>query len=150
MTAPLSRMQHKVLDYITSFTALNGFAPSLKEIAAALGLSAKGSVCRHIHNLAKAGAITYSPHRHRSIQVTASTLLNVALPADVDRELRRVAASLGLSRESVAIEALRDGLSTGRSLFVERETSPSLRGGDNGPGTRRLRVGAPGPLREAG
>ena len=41
----------KILDFIRDFTADNGFAPSVREIGAAVGLSSTASVTYHLRQL---------------------------------------------------------------------------------------------------
>lgn len=65
MTATRTR----VLAAITALTAELGYAPSLREIAARVGLGVS-STARQVHLLAEAGAVTHRPGIPRSIKIT--------------------------------------------------------------------------------
>jgi repressor LexA len=66
----LSRAQHKTLDFIRQFILRHGYAPSLAEIAAGLGLRSKGSLHKHVQALAKAGYLTVQAGQERGLRLT--------------------------------------------------------------------------------
>lgn len=59
--------QSKALDFIKHFIAREGFAPSLAEIAEALGTTSRGSMHKQVKALAAAGVIQLLPGRQRGI-----------------------------------------------------------------------------------
>lgn len=65
----LTESQHKALIFIGQFIAREGYAPSLAEIGAALGIRSRGAVHRHVQALAEAGRIELVPGRKRGIRL---------------------------------------------------------------------------------
>lgn len=68
----LTAHQKRVMDYLTTFIAVNGIAPSYGEIAAHLGLASKSGVHRVITGLEERGAIQRRPNRARAITIIAN------------------------------------------------------------------------------
>lgn len=70
-TSPaLSARQRAVLDFIAEFVAANHFPPTVREIAAAVGLSSPSSAAHHVRTLTAAGHLTHVPGSPRSIALT--------------------------------------------------------------------------------
>ena len=67
----LSPRQSNVLDFVRSFVAAHGYAPTLREIAAHLGISGTVAVVRHLDALEKKGWIRRQPGGFRSITLLA-------------------------------------------------------------------------------
>ncbi len=65
----LTESQHKALIFISRFIASEGYAPSLAEIGAALGICSRGTVHRHVQALAEAGRVELVPGRKRGIRL---------------------------------------------------------------------------------
>jgi repressor LexA len=65
----ITRRQKEVIDFLSSFTARNGYSPSYEEIAAGLGLSSLATVHKHVTNLQTKGLLQRSHNRSRSIDV---------------------------------------------------------------------------------
>ncbi len=65
----ITRRQKEVLDFLSTFTARNGYSPSYEEIAAGLGLSSLATVHKHIANLHAKGLLQRAQNRSRSIDV---------------------------------------------------------------------------------
>lgn len=65
----LTRRQREILDFITSFRAAHGYAPSMEEIGEAFGLSSPATVHKHLTNLEAKGLIRRDAHRSRAIEV---------------------------------------------------------------------------------
>ena len=59
--------QRRVLQAIRVYVAKHGRSPSMRDIAAALGLSATGNISRHLRALAARGVLTIAPGVHRGI-----------------------------------------------------------------------------------
>lgn len=64
----LSKKQKLVLDYITEFIQVNGYAPSYREIAEYFGLSSTATVHDHIRALEDKGLITSTHNAARSLE----------------------------------------------------------------------------------
>ena len=52
-----SDKQQQILSFVSRFTRENGYAPSVREIGAAVGLSSTASVSYHLHNLQEQGLL---------------------------------------------------------------------------------------------
>ncbi len=65
----ITRRQKEVLDFLSGFTADNGYSPSYEEIAAGLGLNSLATVHKHITNLQEKGLLQRAHNRSRSIDV---------------------------------------------------------------------------------
>lgn len=70
--AYLTKRQREILDFIRDFQVEKGYAPSLEEIAAHLGLSAVSTVHEHVMNLAEKGVLRRGWNRARSIEPLAA------------------------------------------------------------------------------
>ncbi|MEO8673738.1 MAG: transcriptional repressor LexA [Tahibacter sp.] len=71
LTEALTANQQRVLDYIRSCFAEQDRAPSLREIAEALGLRSHSSAQDYIEALVRKGALQRSPH-HRGLRLAES------------------------------------------------------------------------------
>ncbi len=69
--AYVTKRQREILDFIASFQSRRGYAPSLEEIAAHLGLSAVSTVHEHLVNLERKGLLRREDHRARAIEPLA-------------------------------------------------------------------------------
>jgi repressor LexA len=69
----LTKRQREIVDFIRDFQREKGYAPSLEEIAAHLGLSAVSTVHEHLTNLAAKGILRRGWNRARSIEPLAGT-----------------------------------------------------------------------------
>lgn len=76
----LTETQHKALSFIRAFLARNGYAPSLAEIGAALGIQSRGTVHRHVQALAEADRIELVPGRKRGIRLRGDDSDACSLP----------------------------------------------------------------------
>jgi repressor LexA len=65
----ITRRQHEVYDFISTFQQKNGYCPSFEEIGQALGLSSLATVHKHVSNLEKKGLLTRDYNRSRSIDL---------------------------------------------------------------------------------
>ena len=54
----ISDKAEKILDFVDRFVQENGYAPSVREIGAAVGLSSTASVSYHLHQLQEKGLLT--------------------------------------------------------------------------------------------
>jgi repressor LexA len=67
----LTKRQREILEFIRSFQAEKGYAPSLEEIAAHFRLSAVSTVHEHLVNMSRKGALRRRGNRARSIEPLA-------------------------------------------------------------------------------
>lgn len=65
----ITRRQKEVLDFLSGFTARNGYSPSYEEMAAGLGLNSLATVHKHVTNLQNKGLLQRAHNRSRSIDV---------------------------------------------------------------------------------
>ena len=66
---PLTKRQKEILDFIHSFIAEHGYAPSFEEIAHSFGYSSLATVHEHLSNLERKGYIRKSYNESRSIEM---------------------------------------------------------------------------------
>ncbi len=66
---PLSKRQQQILDVVRASVEARGFPPSMREIAAAVGLSSVSTVKHHLDALEEAGVLLRDPRRPRSIEL---------------------------------------------------------------------------------
>lgn len=66
---PLTRRQRAILDFIAEFLAVQGYAPSMEEIAGRFGIASLNAVHKHLKVLEERGFIRRLTNRARSIQV---------------------------------------------------------------------------------
>ncbi len=68
----ITKRQKEILDFVNTFIAHNGYAPSIGEIKAQFGISSPATVHQHLKNLQDKGLINRVPNRHRSIEIIPS------------------------------------------------------------------------------
>ncbi len=66
----ISEKQLKIYNFISGFMDKNGYAPSVREICSAVGLSSTSTVQSHLNTLEKEGYITRSSGKTRAISLT--------------------------------------------------------------------------------
>jgi repressor LexA len=69
MAEPLTKRQKEVLDYVTQFIELHGYAPSYREIAAYFKYGSVATVAEHIESLVNKGMLQKGDNEARSIQL---------------------------------------------------------------------------------
>lgn len=79
MPAVLYKRQKQILDYITQYIQKNGWAPTLKQIAEAIGVSSLATVHEHLQVLEKKGVLKKYAGTVRGIKVTPSVKENLNL-----------------------------------------------------------------------
>lgn len=62
-----SSKQEEIQAYIEQFVAENGYAPSVREIGAAVGLRSTASVSYHLNQLQEKGLLSFEPGKKRAI-----------------------------------------------------------------------------------
>ena len=68
--ARTSTKQQDILEFLRTFTAENGYAPSLREICAAVGLRSTASVHYHLAELKRQGQIDIDENKNRAITLS--------------------------------------------------------------------------------
>ncbi len=69
MAEPLTKRQKEVLDYVTQFIEVHGYAPSYREIAAYFKYGSVATVAEHIESLVAKGMLRKGDNEARSIQL---------------------------------------------------------------------------------
>ncbi len=72
MTAPLTKRQRSVYEFIESYIHEKGFGPTVREIAEAVNLSSPSTVHVHLKTLEEKGYIVRDPLKSRSIALPHS------------------------------------------------------------------------------
>ena len=68
--ARTSTKQQYILEFLRAFTAENGYAPSVREICAAVGLRSTASVHYHLAELKRQGQIDIDENKNRAITLS--------------------------------------------------------------------------------
>ncbi len=69
MAEPLTKRQKQVLDFVSQFIELHGYAPSYREIATYFKYGSVATVAEHIESLVGKGMLSKSDNEARSIQL---------------------------------------------------------------------------------
>ena len=69
MAEPLTKRQKEVLDYITQYIEVHGYAPSYREIAEAFKLGSVATVADHVETLVSKGLLKKNDNSARSLQL---------------------------------------------------------------------------------
>jgi repressor LexA len=93
---PLTKRQREILNYLTSYTEQNGYAPSFEEIAEQFRYSSLATVHEHLSNLERKNYIKRSYNESRAIEILPTEAIPRAVELPV---LGSVAA--GLPIESI-------------------------------------------------
>ncbi len=70
---PLTKRQKEILDYLTQFIELHGYAPSYREIAEAFKLGSVATVAQHVDTLIEKGLLSKGDNEARSLQLIKPT-----------------------------------------------------------------------------
>ena len=65
----ISAMQRRILDFIDNYQSRNGYSPSVREIADAVGLRSTATVQGHLTRLQQKGFIKKEPSMSRTIEI---------------------------------------------------------------------------------
>jgi repressor LexA len=69
MPDPLTKRQKEMLDFVTQYIEVNGYAPSYREIAEAFKLGSVATVAEHIETLVAKGLLSKGDNEARSLQL---------------------------------------------------------------------------------
>lgn len=77
MAEPLTKRQKEVLDYISQYIELHGYAPSYREIASAFKFGSVATVAEHVESLVTKGFLQKNENEARSIQLVKADDIDV-------------------------------------------------------------------------
>lgn len=69
MSEPLTKRQKQVLDFVTQYIEVHGYAPSYREIAEAFKLGSVATVAEHVESLVTKGLLQKNENSARSLQL---------------------------------------------------------------------------------
>lgn len=69
MSEPLTKRQKQVLDFVTQYIEVHGYAPSYREIAEAFKLGSVATVAEHVESLVAKGLLQKNENSARSLQL---------------------------------------------------------------------------------
>jgi len=100
----LTKVQRRILDFLQSYTAEHGYAPSFEEIAEAFNYNSLATVHEHLSNLDRKGYIRKSFNESRAIEILPSEVFPKAIELPIKGS---VAAGLPIeafeSSETIAV-----------------------------------------------
>jgi len=142
----LTRRQRQILDFINSFEAEQGYAPSYREIGEAFNLSSPATIHEHVRALADKGFLTTDYNRPRSIELvkvkpnwaqavelTLAGLITAGEPIEAIESTETIAVPVDFVTDSFNSYVLQvkgesmieDGILDGDYVVVERNPSPA-------------------------
>ncbi len=126
MAEPLTKRQKEVLDYVTQFIELHGYAPSYREIAAYFKYGSVATVAEHIESLVQKGMLSKSENEARSIQLVKADHIDATPQFDLPI-LGLVAAgqpieTLGVHAETLEVPAFMVGRKNSYVLQVKGDS----------------------------
>ncbi len=108
--ANLTRKQQQIYDYILAFTSENGYPPSVREIAAAVGLKSPSTVHFHMKGLEEAGMIVKAEGKTRAISLPHAAIGPVAEEEDSHLNQVPIVGSVAAGSPILAQECIEDYL----------------------------------------
>src|SRR5918993_5817102 len=76
---PLTKRQREILDFLTSYSEQNGYAPSFEEIARQFNYNSLATVHEHLTNLERKGYIKRAYNESRAIEILPSEVFQRAV-----------------------------------------------------------------------
>lgn len=98
MSEPLTKRQKEILDYVTQYIEMHGYAPSYREIAEYFKMGSVATVAEHVENLVTKGLLSKGDNEARSLQLVKQ--------ADFEDERHVGLPILGLIAAGQPIETL--------------------------------------------
>lgn len=98
MAEPLTKRQKEILDFVTQFIEMHGYAPSYREIAEAFKLGSVATVAEHVETLVAKGLLQKGDNEARSLQLIR--------PEDLDTSRSVGLPILGLIAAGQPIETI--------------------------------------------
>lgn len=69
VTVPKPSREGELFRFLCEFTQQNGYAPSIREMSAALGLQSVQAVHRYLDRLRKRGLVDWEPGKARTLRI---------------------------------------------------------------------------------
>ena len=123
----ITRRQKEVLDFLSNFTAQNGYSPSYDEIATGLGLNSLATVHKHVTNLQSKGLLQRAHNRSRSIDVLPQRSTRRSGGAERLPLLGRIAAGRPVEAIETAETISLGDIIGGREVFALEVRGDSMR-----------------------
>ncbi len=148
----LTGRQQQILDYLVRVVQEKGYAPSVREIAKAVGLRSPSTIHQHLTALEAKGCIRRHGERMRALEVVDKSLIQTGDAAPLPLVGRVSAGPPSLAEEQVEeqIEVPRKLLGDVRGCFLLRVRGDSMVGAGIMPGdivvVRRQPVASPGEI----
>lgn len=76
---PLTKRQRQILDYLNSYSAEHGYAPSFEEIAEQFNYNSLATVHEHLTNIERKGYIKRTYNESRAIEILPSDVISRAV-----------------------------------------------------------------------
>jgi repressor LexA len=111
----LTPEQHRVVGYILKYRSENGFPPTVREIASALGYKSPNNVRQHLRLIEQKGFIRLLPGKARGIEISA-TLAAEEFGEEVDEGVPLI-GSVAAGKPITAIENVEGYVTLDRSIF---------------------------------
>jgi repressor LexA len=126
MAEPLTKRQKEVLDYVTQYIELHGYAPSYREIASYFKYGSVATVAEHIESLVAKGMLQKGDNEARSIQLVRADHVDATPRFDLPI-LGLVAAgqpieTLGTQSETLEVPAFMVGRKNSYVLQVKGDS----------------------------
>lgn len=83
MAVILYKRQRQIYDFISQYIQKNGFSPTLKEMAQAIGVSSLATVHEHLQSLEKKGVIKKTDGQTRSIELVEQSFITTGDSVDL-------------------------------------------------------------------
>jgi repressor LexA len=126
----LTKRQQEIFDFISKYSAKNGYPPTVRDIGKAVGLASSSTVHAHLANLEKIGLLRRDPSKPRAIE-----LLDRAVGSAVE-SVKGIVRNEGLP--------LLGSVAAGQPMLAEENIEeyvsvPELAGGSDGEYLLRIR-----------
>ncbi len=148
----LTGRQQQILDYLVREVQEKGYAPSVREIAKALGLRSPSTIHQHLTALEQKGCIRRHGERMRALEVMDKNLIKTGDSVTLPLVGRVSAGPPSLAEDHIEehFEVPRKLLGDARGCFLLRVRGESMTGAGILPGdivvVRRQPVAAPGDI----
>lgn len=107
---PLTKRQRQVYEFIGGFIKVNGFAPTLEEIAAGMHLSAIATVHKHLEQLKMKGWIRRRWGHSRSMELAGQPGCCPMCGRDYEKGLDKAKVSIEVGRKVCDDKSVEKGL----------------------------------------
>src|SRR5437879_13652822 len=138
----LTKRQKELLDFLRTYIAEHGYAPTLDEIGRHFALGSLATVHKHLTNLERKGRIRRLANHSRALELTEAPAAGAAVAVPL---LGRVAAGAPIEAAEVPeTVTLPEGLLGRGGTFAARGLGDSMIGEANVDGSRHVAAARPG------